>query len=137
MKHIGGNHRSRWRDFLTSDGEKQDRDRESEFHVESDSRSTIRAHWDEGWRIAFEALAPLKPDHLERTITIRGEPHLVIKAIQRNLTHVAYHAGQVVMLARSLTSSDWKFLSIPPGKSDEYNQRKRDKYGDWWKSDDS
>ena len=131
MKHIGGNNRSRWRDFLTTDGEKRDRDRESEFIAEDESRSTIYEQWEEGWRIAFETLDSLEPADLERTITIRGELHTVIQALHRNLNHVIYHTGQIVQLARHFTGDAWQTLSIAPGKSEEYNTAMRVKYGDW------
>ena len=95
MKHLGGNHSSRWRDFLTTDGEKPDRYRDGEFDVVGDSRPGIEMLWNEGWRIAFETLDSLTADDLGSTITIRGEPHTVVQAIQRNLTHTAYHTGQI------------------------------------------
>jgi len=131
MKHIGGNNRSRWRDFLTTDGEKRDRDRESEFIAEGEGRSSIYEQWEEGWRIAFETLESLEPADLEKTITIRGEPHTVIQALHRNLNHVIYHTGQIVHLARHFTGDAWQTLSIARGKSEEYNADMRAKYGDW------
>lgn len=135
MKHLGGNHRSRWRDFLTTDGEKRDRDRESEFTAEGETRASIEAAWEEGWAIAFRELATLVPADLERTVTIRGEPLSVMQAIQRNLTHASYHTGQIVQLARGFAGDAWQTLSIPPGKSEEYNAAMRAKYGDWWVSE--
>jgi hypothetical protein len=132
MKHLGGNHRSRWRDFLTTDGEKQDRNRDSEFVVEGETRKSIRGHWDEGWRITFETLESLEPEDLGKTITIRGEPHTVVEALTRNLTHLAYHTGQIVHLARHFAGDHWQMLSVPLGKSDEYNASMREKYGDFW-----
>ena len=131
MKHLGGNHRSRWRDFLTTDGEKPDRDRDSEFVVEGETPESIRAIWDEGWRITFEELEALRPRDLEAKITIRGEPHTAIQAIQRNMTHLAYHTGQIVQLARHFAGDDWRTLSIPPGRSEAYNAKMREKWGDW------
>ena len=131
MKHLGGNHRSRWRDFLTSDGEKPDRHRDSEFVVEGETRADVEARWEEGWRIAFETLDSLTAPDLDRTITIRGEPHSVVQAIQRNLTHAAYHAGQIVQLARHHAGDAWQTLSVAPGKSEEHNAAMRAKYGDW------
>lgn len=128
MKHTAGNMRSRWRDFLTSDGEKPDRNRDSEFVIEKgDSKENILQAWEKGWQYLFEALEPLGPDDLNKTVLIRTEPHTVIEAINRQLTHYAYHIGQVVFLARNLTGSNWKSLSIPRGKSDEFNIKMREK----------
>ena len=132
MKHVGRNHRSRWRDFLTTDGEKRDRNRETEFTAGDESRSSIDEKWQEGWRIAFETLESLVSDDLEKTITIRGKPHSVIQAIQRNLNHVVYHTGQIVQLARHFTAEKWQTLSIARGKSEEHNAAMQARYGDWW-----
>lgn len=131
MKHLGGNLRSRWRDFLTTDGEKPDRDREREFMVGGETRVSIEARWEEGWVVAFEELAALEPADLDRTVTIRGEPLSVMQAIQRNLSHVVYHTGQIVLLARHFAGDAWQTLSIAPGKSEEHNAAMRAKYGDW------
>lgn len=136
MKHLGGNHRSRWRDFLTTDGEKPDRNRDSEFIVEGETPDSIREKWQEGWRITFESLQTLGPDDLEKKITIRGEPLTVVQAIQRNLTHLAYHTGQIVSLARHFAGDDWQTLSIPVGESEAHNERMREKWGDWWEGED-
>ena len=132
MKHMAGNMFSRWRDFLTTDGEKRDRQRESEFRAEGESRAEIESVWQEGWRIALEELASLEPSDLTHAITIRGEPMSVVQAIHRNLNHVVSHTGQLLQLARHLTGDAWKTLSIAPGKSDEHNAAMRAKYGDWW-----
>ena len=132
LKHLGGNHRSRWRDFLTSDGEKRDRRREDEFTVAEETRGSVQAKWEEGWRIAIDTLASLEPADLERTITIRGEPLSVVQAIHRNLNHVVYHTGQIVQIVRHFSGDNWQTLSIPPGKSEEFNAAMREKYGDWW-----
>jgi len=131
MKHLGGNHRSRWRDFLTTDGEKADRHRDQEFVVEGETRASIMALWNEGWDLLFANLEPLSESDLERTITIRGEPHSVPQAIQRSLTHSAYHTGQVVQLARHHAGADWQTLSVAPGRSKEHNAAMRAKFGDW------
>jgi len=131
MKHLGGNHRSRWLDFLTTDGEKRDRDRESEFTAEGETRASIEVRWEEGWAIAFEELAAVEPADLDRTVTIRGQPLSVVQAIHRNLNHVVYHAGQIVQLARHFAGDAWQTLSIAPGKSEEHNAAMRAKYGDW------
>ena len=132
MKHIGGNHRSRWRDFLTTDGEKRDRDRENEFTAESETRASVIEKWEEGWAVAFATLASLKPDDIERTITIRGQPMSVMQAVHRNLNHAVYHTGQIVQVARQCVGDEWRSLSIAVGKSQEHNDVMRAKYGDWW-----
>lgn len=131
MKHLAGNHRARWRDFLTTDGEKRDRHRDGEFTAEGETRASIEARWEEGWGTAFASLATLEPADLERTITIRGEPLTVVRAILRNLAHAAYHTGQIVQLARHFAGDAWQTLSIPPGKSEEFNATMRERYGDW------
>jgi hypothetical protein len=125
MKHVAGNMRSRWRDFLTSDGEKPDRDRDSEFVLEGgETRARVMAQWEEGWRLAFAAIEPLTPADLERTVTIRGEPHTVLEAINRQLTHYAYHVGQIVFIAKHLAGERWKTLSVPRGRSRDYDVTK-------------
>src|SRR5689334_5574134 len=124
MKHMAGNMRSRWTDFLTSDGEKPDRDRDGEFEEEKDSPASVRARWEEGWARLFAAIEPLTAADLDRTITIRGEPHSVLQALQRQLTHYAYHVGQIVFLAKHLAGPAWKSLSIPRGKSKEFEVAK-------------
>ena len=126
MKHIAGNMRSRWTDFLTSDGEKPDRNRDTEFVISAeDSRENLMARWEAGWRCLFAALEPLGPDDLDRTVLIRGEPHTVLQAVNRQLTHIAYHVGQIVFLARHFASGHWESLSVPRGKSEEFNARMR------------
>ncbi len=120
VKHVAGNMRSRWTDFLTADGEKPDRDRDSEFTEPPATRAEIMRLWDEGWAVVFGALEPLKDADLERTITIRGEAHSVMQAINRQLAHYAYHVGQIVLIAKYFTGSAWKSLTIPRGKSDEF-----------------
>jgi hypothetical protein len=123
MKHVAGNMRSRWTDFLVSDGEKADRRRDTEFEAEeSDTEESIRARWEAGWRTLFDALAPLTADDLGRTVLIRGERHSVLEAVQRQLTHYAGHVGQIVFLAKHLAGSRWRTLSIPRGKSEEFNR---------------
>ncbi len=126
MKHMAGNMRSRWTDFLTSDGEKPDRNRDREFVIEEgDTRDRIVERWNAGWRCLFEALAPLSAGDLDRTVLIRGEPHSVIEAINRQLTHYAYHVGQIVFLAKHYGANTWQSLSIPRGKSEESNAAMR------------
>jgi hypothetical protein len=120
VKHMSGNLRSRFRDFLTSDGEKPDRNRDSEF--ESDervSREQLLRWWKEGWDIAMKSIEALSADDLERTVRIRGEELLVVEALNRSVTHAAYHVGQIVYLARHFASPNWKTLSIPKGRSTE------------------
>ena len=114
VKHLAGNMRSRWTLFLTTDGEKPDRNREAEFELAGEtSRATVLGWWEDGWSCLFEALGSLKPEDLSRTVMIRAQPHLVVQAINRQLTHYAYHVGQIVFLAKHLASRDWHSLSIP------------------------
>ncbi len=122
VKHIGGNLHSRWRDFLNSDGEKPDRDRDLEFEIRGDSRESLMAFWESGWQTLFDNLEPLTPGDLLRTVTIRGEPHTVVEAINRQLTHYSYHIGQVVFLAKHLRSSEWRNLSVPKRQSKQFNR---------------
>lgn len=119
MKHMAGNMRSRWRDFLTTDGEKPDRHRDTEFVVDED-RAGVLKRWEQGWQILFDAITPLIPSDFERTVTIRREPHTVLEAIQRQLSHYAYHVGQIVLLARHFAGAGWQSLSIPKGKSEDF-----------------
>jgi uncharacterized damage-inducible protein DinB len=122
IQHMAGNLISRWTDFLTTDGEKPDRDRDSEFETrEGTTRAALLAFWEEGWSRLFDALAGLSPEDLTRTVLIRAEPHSVIRAIDRQLTHQAYHTGQIVFLAKHLASDHWKNLSVPRGKTREFN----------------
>jgi hypothetical protein len=128
VKHIAGNMRSRWIGFLTSDGEKPDRHRDDEFVIgPATTRADVMHWWDEGWRVTLQALEPLTPDDLQRTVLIRGESHTVVEAVMRQLTHYAAHIGQVVFLAKHLRSTAWQTLSIPRGKSEEFNRAMRDK----------
>lgn len=123
MKHIAGNMLSRWTDFLTSDGEKPERDRDMEFVMLPEmTKAEIVAYWDKGWQSVFDAVEPLTPDDLMRTVTIRGQDHTVIQAINRQLSHYAYHVGQIVYLAKHFRASDWQTLSVPKNKSAEFNK---------------
>jgi hypothetical protein len=122
VKHIAGNLRSRWTDFLTTDGEKPDRDRDSEFERAGDTRGSLMKFWESSWQVLFDNVEPLSVDDLSRSVSIRGEPHTVIEAINRQLTHYAYHVGQIVFLAKHLRSADWKTLSIPKKRSAEFNK---------------
>jgi hypothetical protein len=122
VKHIAGNARSRFTDFLTSDGEKADRHRDQEFELSTHTtRADVMRWWEEGWNVVFSSLEPLRPEDLQNTVTIRGEPHTVLQAINRQIAHYAYHVGQIVFLAKHLRSRDWKSLSVPKGKSEEFN----------------
>lgn len=122
MKHMAGNMRSRWTDFLTSDGEKPDRDRDREFEPEpGETAATTLSRWEEGWRGLFDAISSLSPEDLGRPIRIRGEELSVLEAINRQLTHYAAHVGQIVLLAKHYAGPHWRSLSIPRGKSREFN----------------
>ena len=123
VKHVGGNLRSRFRDFLTTDGEKPDRHRDTEFEIgAAASRDDVMRWWEEGWTIALGSIEALRPEDLERTVTIRNEPFLFVEALNRAATHVAYHVGQVVFLAKHFAGPNWTSLSIPKGKSAEHTQ---------------
>jgi len=123
VKHMAGNMRSRWMDFLTTDGEKPDRYRDTEFEDPPATREALMQLWERGWGYVFGALEPLSDADLGRTITIRGEPHSVMQAINRQIGHYAQHVGQIVLLAKHFQAGQWKSLSIPRGKSEEFNQR--------------
>ena len=117
VKHMAGNMRSRWTDFLTTDGEKPDRNRDSEFEAPPSTRPALMETWESGWRWVFAALEPLTEADLARTVYIRTEPHSVMQAINRQIAHYAGHVGQIVFLAKHFRSTEWKTLSIPRGKS--------------------
>lgn len=121
-KHLAGNMRSRWRDFLNSDGEKPDRRRDREFIIEGEDRAAIMQQWEAGWQHLFEALDGLAPADLSRIVFIRGEAHTVLKAVSRQQSHYAYHIGQIVLLAKHYKSHDWQTLSIPRGASETFNK---------------
>lgn len=120
--HISGNLASRFSDFLTRDGEKPSRDRESEFAKREVTAEELARKWDTGWRTLSDALRTLSDEDLGRTVTIRGQPLSVIEALHRSLSHASYHVGQIVFLAKSICGPRWTFLSIPPGQSREYNK---------------
>lgn len=123
MKHIAGNMLSRWTDFLTTDGEKPDRNRDMEFVIESQAtKEDLLACWEKGWNRLFAALEPLQPQDFDKKVLIRGEEHTIVQAINRQMTHYAYHIGQMVFLAKHFRSNDWKSLSIPRNRSVEFNQ---------------
>ena len=122
MKHMAGNMISRWTDFLTTDGEKPERNRDLEFvMLPETSKDDMLAYWERGWQCVFDAVEPLKPEDLMRTIRVRGQDHTVVQAINRQLAHYAYHVGQIVFLAKHFKSSDWQSLSVPKNRSAEFN----------------
>lgn len=123
LKHMAGNMRSRWTDFLTSDGEKPDRDRDSEFVAPPATREALMRVWEDGWSRLFAALEPLSDADLSRAVTIRGEPHSVMQAVNRQVAHYALHVGQVVFLAKHLAGERWESLSVPRNRSAEFNRR--------------
>ncbi|OFW26768.1 MAG: hypothetical protein A3J28_18655 [Acidobacteria bacterium RIFCSPLOWO2_12_FULL_60_22] len=130
LKHLSGNLISRWTDFLTSDGEKPNRNRDSEFRIEpSDTRERLMERWEAGWRALSAAFESLRPEDLEKTVWISGEPYSVLGAIHRHLIHCAYHVGQLVLLAKHHAGSHWQTLSVPRGKSEEYTAARRQRSG--------
>src|SRR5438067_10621053 len=131
IKHLAGNMRSRFLDFLTSDGEKPDRNRDQEFVLDPrPSRPELMRWWEAGWKHVFDAITPLKAEELTRIVTIRHEPHTVLQAIHRQVAHYAYHVGQIVLLAKHIRGAEWKSLSVPRGKSAEYNAKMAGKHTD-------
>ena len=125
MKHMAGNMRSRWTGFLTTDGEKPDRDRDTEFELSAaDTRERIFALWEDGWARVFAAVGSLTPADLSKKVYVRGEPHSIVEAINRQLTHYAAHVGQIVLLAKHYAGAQWQTLSIPRGKSKQFGVSK-------------
>jgi Protein of unknown function (DUF1572) len=123
VKHLAGNMRSRFTDFLTTDGEKPDRFRDQEFELNNAStRVDVMHWWEEGWEQVFTTLNALRPEDVMRTVTIRGEPHTVLQALNRQIAHYASHSGQIILLAKHLRSKEWKTLSIPRGKSEDHKR---------------
>jgi len=127
VKHLAGNLRSRWTDFLSTDGEKPDRNRDGEFVADAaaDTRDALMRRWEQGWAALFAALDGLSPADLDRQVTIRGEPHSVFLAIERQKEHYAYHVGQIVFLAKHLVGPTWTSLSIPRGQSEAFHAAMR------------
>src|SRR5437016_5682002 len=123
VKHMAGNMRSRWTDFLTSDGEKPNRQRDAEFVDPPSTREALLAVWEEGWQCLLGTLETLSEQDLQQTVTIRGEAHSVMQAINRQVAHYSYHCGQIVFLAKHFQNKQWKSLSVPRGKSAEFNQK--------------
>ena len=124
VKHIAGNMLSRWTDFLTSDGEKDWRDRDAEFENTLQSKEEVLALWQKGWQCLFDALNNLKPEQMTNIVYIRNEGHTVVEAINRQLAHYPYHIGQIVFYAKQLKNADWDSLSIPKNSSKRYNTDK-------------
>ena len=122
VKHVNGNLLSRWTDFLTTDGEKEWRDRDSEFELDKMERSQLMQMWERSWQCLFSSLEALMIDDLEKIITIRSEPHSVLEAINRTLAHISYHVGQIVFLAKMFKSGQWQTLTIAKRKSKEFNE---------------
>ena len=123
VKHMAGNMRSRWTDFLTTDGEKPDRNRDTEFEDAPKTRAELMELWERGWKYVFDALEPLDDKDLVRTITVRTEPHSVMQAINRQIAHYSYHVGQIVYVAKHLAGSKWQTLTVPKKKSAEFNRK--------------
>jgi hypothetical protein len=124
LQHVGGNLRSRFSDFLLSDGEKPNRDRDGEFELQpGTARADLLARWEDGWSTLFATLAGLTEGDLAATVAIRGEAHTVVRALDRSLTHTAYHAGQIVLLAKHFAAAQWQNLSVPKGGTRSFNER--------------
>lgn len=123
VKHMAGNMRSRWTDFLTTDGEKPNRNRDSEFAEPAATREALLEDWESGWAAVFGALEPLTDADLGRTITIRGEAHSVMQAINRQVAHYAHHVGQIVLLAKHYACDHWESLSVPRNRSADFNRK--------------
>lgn len=121
-KHMAGNMLSRWTNFLTEDGEKEWRKRDSEFQDNFRNKEEMISYWEKGWSCLFETLGKLKPDDLEASVFIRGEKHSVTEAVNRQLGHHAYHTGQIVLLAKQILGDQWESLSIPKGRSAQFNK---------------
>ncbi|WP_282139443.1 DUF1572 family protein [Cytobacillus oceanisediminis] len=128
IRHMSGNMVSRWTDFLTSDGEKPYRNRDEEFSTATASKDELILIWEKGWKVLFSALDSLKEEDLLKNITIRGESHLVMDAIERQMAHYSYHVGQIVYIGKLLKNEEWESLSIPRGKSDEFLKEMLDKH---------
>jgi hypothetical protein len=127
VKHLAGNMLSRWTDFLTADGEKEWRNRETEFDDTFQSKTEMLSYWEKGWNCLFNAIDPLTVEDLDKIIYIRNEGHSVLEAMNRQLAHYSYHIGQLVFVIKALKSEDWQTLSIPRGKSENFNKEKFNK----------
>ncbi len=124
IQHLSGNMQSRFTNFLTTDGEKPARNRDLEFEEQKLSKEELLTKWNSGWEVLFNAVNKLRPDDLSKMVKIRNEPHSVIEALNRQLTHCSYHVGQIVFAAKQLKKSEWKTLSIPKGGTSDYNKEK-------------
>lgn len=124
VKHVAGNMKSRFTDFLTSDGEKEWRNREGEFESNIESKDEIVKRWNEGWKCVFEAIDSINESNFDTEIYIRNQGHTIVEAFNRQLAHYPYHIGQIVFLAKMIKGSNWESLSIPKGNSEKYNQEK-------------
>jgi uncharacterized damage-inducible protein DinB len=123
LRHIGGNLKSRWTDFLTTDGEKPSRNRDSEFENWPGDRASLLAYFDQGWQTWRQSIESLTSDDVTKSVTIRGEPHTLPLAVERSLTHTAYHVGQIMLIARTVHNGGWNWLTIQPGGSQQHNQK--------------
>lgn len=123
VKHVSGNMLSRWTDFLTSDGEKPNRNRDGEFEAPPKTREEVIALWERGWKCLFDSIATVTDENLAQTVYIRTEAHSVMQAITRQLAHCSYHVGQIVLLAKHFTGDKWNTLTVPRGRSADYNAR--------------
>jgi len=123
VKHMAGNMRSRWTDFLTTDGEKPNRERDTEFVAPPATREALLQVWEDGWNCVFRAIEPLSESDLARTVTIRGEPHSVMQAVNRQVAHYSHHIGQIVLLAKHFAHDRWQSLSIPRNRSMDFNRQ--------------
>jgi Protein of unknown function (DUF1572) len=121
VKHIAGNLRSRWSEFLTSDGEKADRNRDDEFINNHETRESLLESWEKSWQILFDSIEPLSVEDFAKTVTIRGQKHTICEAINRQMSHYAYHIGQIALLAKHFRSENWQTLSVAKNKSNEFN----------------
>lgn len=128
VKHMSGNLKSRFSDFLSSDGEKPDRNRDGEFEGSYESKTQLLNAWNSSWDVLFNSLSLLKDDDLHKTVYIRSEPHQVMEAIQRQIVHQSSHSGQIVYIAKMIKDREWKTLSIPRGKSDKFNQEMNEQF---------
>jgi hypothetical protein len=129
VRHLAGNMRSRWTDFLTTDGEKTDRNRDGEFVERETTREELLATWERGWAHVFAALEPLTGEDAMRVVTIRAEPHTVVQAVLRQVEHYSCHVGQIVFLAKHLASDCWRSLSVPRGQSLAFTEKMRSEHG--------
>lgn len=129
VRHMASSMASRWTDFLTTDGEKESRDREAEFNAPPIPRDELMAMWERSWSVLFDAIASLQPDDLARTVTIRDEPHTIPQAVNRQIDHYAFHIGQITLIARHHVGEDWAWLTVPPGESDRFTREVREKRG--------